>query len=144
MPLGQYDPDKLVNIGTNRFTFKPELGISKTFGHLLLELETGAAFYTVNHDFYQGKTQSQSPIGSVQGHIIYSFKRGIWTALDGTYYWGGHTTLDGVEGNDLQKNSRLGFTLALPYFSCQVNHFSHNIFYVNLLHPRKFIATLVM
>ena len=39
---------------------------------------------------------------------------GIWVALDGTYYTGGRTTVDGVEGNDLQKNSRLGATVALP------------------------------
>jgi hypothetical protein len=114
MPFGQYDPDRLVNIGTNRFTFKPELGISRTVGHLYLEASGGAAFYTINHEFYQGKTRSQHPIGSVQGHVIYTFKRGIWTSLDGTYYWGGSTTVDGVEGNDLQKNTRLGFTFALP------------------------------
>jgi hypothetical protein len=114
LPLGQYDPDKLVNIGTNRFSFKPELGVSKTLGHLQLEISAGATFYTVNYEFYQGKTRSQNPIGSIQGHVNYNFKKGIWAALDGTYYWGGRTTLDGVEGNDLQKNTRLGFTLALP------------------------------
>jgi hypothetical protein len=114
MPMSQYDPDRLVNIGTNRFTIKPELGISKTFGPMFLDLNAGVAFYTVNNDFYQGKTRSQDPIGSVQGHIIYSFKKGIWAALDGTYYWGGSTTVDGVQGNDLQKNSRFGFTCALP------------------------------
>ena len=114
MPASQYDNDRLVNIGTNRFTFKPEIGISKTVGPLFLELSGGAAFYTVNNDFYNGKTRSQNPIGSIQGHVIYSFKRGIWTSLDGTYYWGGKTTLEGVEGNDLQKNSRFGFTFALP------------------------------
>jgi hypothetical protein len=114
LPMGQYDPERLVNIGTNRFTFKPELGISKTAGRMQLELTAGAAFYTVNHDFYQGKTRSQKPIGSIQGHINYNFPKGIWAALDGTYYWGGKTILDGVEGNDLQKNTRLGITLALP------------------------------
>jgi hypothetical protein len=114
MPFGQYDPDRLVNIGTNRITFKPELGISKTVSHLYLEASGGAAFYSINHEFYQGKTRSQHPIGSVQGHVIYTFKRGIWASLDGTYYWGGSTTVDGVEGNDLQKNTRLGFTFALP------------------------------
>ncbi len=114
IPIGQYDPDKLVNIGTNRFAFKPELGISKRYGSLSLELSAGAKFYTVNHDFYQGKTRSQAPIGSIQVHVSYSFRSGIWAALDGTYYWGGRTTLEGVEGNDLQKNSRLGFTFALP------------------------------
>jgi hypothetical protein len=35
-------------------------------------------------------------------------------AIDGTYYWGGKTTVDEVEGNDLQQNTRLGTTLALP------------------------------
>ena len=114
LPLGQYDPERLVNIGTNRFAFKPELGISKTFGKLLLELSGGVSFYTVNHQFYNGKTRSQNPIGSVQGHAIYNFKGGIWAALDGTYYWGGRTTTDGVEGNDLQKNTRFGLTFALP------------------------------
>ena len=114
VPTGQYDPEKLVNIGTHRFAFKPELGISKTFGQLMLELTGGAAFYTTNHDFYGGKTRSQAPIGSVQGHINYNFAHGIWAAADGTYYWGGHTTLDGVEGDDLQKNTRLGLTFALP------------------------------
>ena len=114
MPLSQYDPDRIVNIGTNRFTFKPELGISKTLSHFQLELTAGASFYTVNNEFYQGKTRSQAYIGSLQGHVGYNFKRGIWAAIDGTYYWGGSTTVDGVEGNDLQKNTRLGCTLALP------------------------------
>jgi hypothetical protein len=114
VPLGQYDAAKLVNIGTNRFSFKPELGISKKFGPVFLELAAGVTFYTVNYDFFNGKTRSQAPIGSIQGHVGYGFKRGIWAALDGTYYWGGKTTLEGVEGNDLQKNSRLGFTFAVP------------------------------
>ena len=114
LPVGQYDPDRLVNIGTNRFSFKPELGLSKTMGHIQLELTAGATFYTVNNDFFQGKTMSQDFIGSLQGHVNYTFKRGIWAAVDGTYYWGGSTTIDGVEGNNLQKNTRLGCTLALP------------------------------
>ena len=114
LPVGQYDPDRLVNIGTNRFSIKPELGISKTFGPLYLDLAAGVAFYTVNNEFYQGKTRSQEPIGSIQGHVIYSFTRSMWASVDGTYYWGGRTTVDGVEGNDLQKNSRLGITFALP------------------------------
>ncbi len=114
LPLSQYDPERLVNIGTNRFTFKPELGVSKAFGSLTLELTGGAAIYTINHEFYQDKTRTQAPIGSVQGHVHYNFRGGIWAALDGTYYWGGRTTIDGVEGNDLQENSRFGFTFALP------------------------------
>jgi hypothetical protein len=113
-PLGQYDADKLVNIGTNRWFFKPELGISKALGPLTLELTTGVTFYIDNHDFLGGKTRAQAPIYSVQGHVSYSVGSGIWVAVDGTYYTGGRTTVDGVEGDDLQKNSRLGVTVALP------------------------------
>jgi Putative MetA-pathway of phenol degradation len=113
-PLGQYNATKLVNIGTNRWSFKPELGISKAWGPLTLELATGVTLYTDNHDFFGGKTRAQAPIYSVQGHVSYSLGAGIWAALDGTYYTGGRTTVDGVEGNDLQKNARLGMTVALP------------------------------
>ena len=113
-PLGQYDPDKLVNIGTNRWFFKPEVGISKALGPLTLELTTGVTLYTDNHDFFGGKTRAQAPIYSVQGHVSYTLGAGIWVAVDGTYYTGGRTTVDGVEGNDLQKNTRLGVTVALP------------------------------
>jgi hypothetical protein len=87
-PLGQYDSDKLLNIGTNRWSFKPELGISKTLGPLTLELSTGVRFYTDNNDFLDGKTLQLSPIYSVQGHLIYSFTPGIWLGLDGLYYTG--------------------------------------------------------
>jgi hypothetical protein len=114
VPLGQYDPDKLVNIGTNRWSVKPELGLSKAWGPLTLELTSGVTLYTDNHDFFGGKTRAQAPIYSVQGHVSYTLGAGIWVALDGTYYTGGRTTVDGVEGNDLQQNSRLGVTVALP------------------------------
>jgi hypothetical protein len=115
LPVGQYDPDKLVNLGTNRFTFKPEIGISKTIKQLILELALAGQFYTVNNNYYNGQTMSQAPIGSVQGHVNYNFRGGIWAALDGTFYWGGRSTIDGVEGDNLQENSRLGLTMAVPF-----------------------------
>ena len=114
LPMSQYDPDRLVNIGTNRFAFKPELGISRKYGRLILELAGGISFYTVNHNFYQNQTRSQKRISYIQGHMVYTFKKGIWVAVGGTYYWGGRTTVNGVEGNDLQENTRLGLTFALP------------------------------
>jgi hypothetical protein len=113
-PLGKYDDDRLLNIGTHRWTIKPELGISKTLGPLTLELAAGVSFYTDNHEFFGDQTRAQNPIYSVQGHAIYSLRSGIWVAVDGTYYTGGRTTVDGVEGNNLQHNSRVGLTVALP------------------------------
>jgi hypothetical protein len=114
VPGGQYDADKLLNLGTNRWSIKPEIGISKSLGPVILELAGGVRFYTDNDNFFGSQVREQAPIYSFQGHLIYSFGYGIWGAVDGTYYTGGRTTVDGVEGNDLQQNSRVGVTLALP------------------------------
>jgi Putative MetA-pathway of phenol degradation len=113
-PLGQYDSDKLVNIGTNRWSFKPEVGISKALGRWTIETAAGGTFFTKNDDFFGGQTREQDPIYSVQGHLIYNFPRGIWAALNATYYTGGRTRINGVEGDDLQSNWRVGATLAFP------------------------------
>lgn len=114
MPLGQYDPDKLLNIGSNRWSIKPEIGISKAVGRFTFELIGGVAFYTRNDDYFGGREREQDPIHSVQAHAIYAFRSGAWIALDLTGYRGGRTTLDGVRGDDMQRNSRIGLTYALP------------------------------
>lgn len=113
-PLGQYDPSKLGNIGTNRWMFKPEIGLSHATGRWILEASTAVNFYSTNDNFFGGSIRKQAPILSVQGHAIYSFQSGVWAALDLTYYNGGRTTVDGVVRNDLQTNWRVGATLALP------------------------------
>ena len=113
-PLGVYDNDKLINIGTNRWSFKPEFGISQAVGRWIFEAAAAAVFYTDNDEFDNGKTRQQDPIYSMQGHVIYSFPKNIWAAVSATYYTGGRTTIDGVTKNDLQENWRTGFTLALP------------------------------
>jgi hypothetical protein len=113
-PLGQYDSSKLVNLGSNRWYIKPDIGISKTWGQLTLELSAGVTFYTINNDYYGGKTIEQDPVYSTQAHVTYDFGKGVWCALTGMYDYGGRTTVSGVRGDDLQGNSRVGATLALP------------------------------
>jgi len=113
-PLGVYEPDKLLNIGTNRWSFKPEFGISKAIGRWTLDAAAAAVLYTDNDEFDNGKTRQQDPIYSLQGHVIYSFKNHIWAAVSATYYTGGRTTIDGATRDDLQQNWRTGFTVAFP------------------------------
>lgn len=113
-PLGQYDGDKLVNLGNNRWFVKPDIGISKAWGGLSLELSTGVYFYSRNDDFFGGKTLDQDPLFTAQAHVTYSLGRGIWAALSFNHDYGGRTTVNGVHGDDLQQNSRVGLTLALP------------------------------
>ena len=114
VPLGQYDPDLLVNIGANRWAFRPEIGISRSLRSWLLEMDVASWFFLQNSNFFHGQVREQAPIGAVQAHVSYTFRPGLWLALDGTYYTGGRTHVNGVRGNDLQQNSRLGTTLALP------------------------------
>ena len=113
-PVGHYDSNKLLNIGTNRWSVKPEVGISKALGPVTLELAGAATFYTDNDDYFGGQKREQDPLYSLQGHFIYSFRRGVWGALDGTYFRGGRTKTDGIRRDDSQENTRIGATLALP------------------------------
>jgi hypothetical protein len=112
-PVGQYDPDRLVNLGNNRWFIRPDLGISKAWGPFAAELSTGAYFFTDNDDYFGGKTLEQDPLYSTQLHLTYNITPGIWAALSGTYDQGGRTEVDGVWNDDEQDNSRVGLTLAM-------------------------------
>jgi len=114
VPAGQYDETKLVNLGSNRWFFKPEIGASKSLGQWIVEVKGAVTLFTDNTDFFNGNKREQDPLYSVQAHAIYNFGPGIWGSLDATYFTGGRTTLDGVLNDDLQGNWRLGATLALP------------------------------
>lgn len=113
-PLGQYDSDKLVNHGQNRWFIKPDIGISKAWGPLAMELSAGVTFFTDNDDYFGGRTFEQDPLYSYQAHLTYNLGKGVWAALSGTYDYGGRTKTDGVRADDSSSNSRLGVTLALP------------------------------
>lgn len=119
VPLGQYDPNLLVNIGGNRWAVRPEIGISRSLRSWVLELDLGGWFFLPNSDFFHGQVREQAPIGSVQSHVSYTFRPGLWLALDGTYYTGGRTHVNGIRSKDLQQNSRMGATLALPLTRAQ-------------------------
>lgn len=114
VPLGQYDAGKLLNIGTNRWSFKPEVGISKAIGPWSLEGQGSVTLFTDNPNFFNSGRRSVSPLYSGQMHAIYNFRSGVWTSLDATYFTGGRTTLNGIVHHDLQENWRVGATLAIP------------------------------
>lgn len=113
-PLGVYQSEKLINIGTNRWSFEPEFGISRAIGRWTVEGAAAVALYTDNDEFDTDKTRQQDPIYSAQFHLAYTFPNKVWASVGTTYYTGGRTTIDGIEKNDLQQNWRTGFTLALP------------------------------
>jgi hypothetical protein len=111
-PLGQYDSAKLINLGTNRWSFKPEVGISRTYGQWVLEGMAGVWIFTDNTDFVGGRTRTQDPIVAFQFHLTHKFQRNMWLAGDANYYTGGRTTIGGKQNLDLQRNSRIGATFS--------------------------------
>ena len=133
-PTGQYDPTKLVNWGANRWSLKPELGYSQRFAKIVLDGYAGAWFFTTNSDFwsrnsyYPGtRSQTQSPIGAFESHLSYDIKPRFWASLDGNYWFGGKTSINGVE-NPLSRlsNSRLGGTFSMPISRHQSLKFSYS------------------
>jgi len=113
-PWGQYDDTRIVNIGTNRWTIKPEIGVSKARGPWTFELQAAASFFGDNQDFLGSRERSQDPIYSLQGHVIYGFRSGKWISLDVTGFAGGRSRVDDILGNDLQQNWRAGLIFAMP------------------------------
>jgi hypothetical protein len=113
-PTGQYDPRRLINLGSNRWAFKPEVGLSKPAGRWTFEVVGGVWFFTKNSSFFGGAQREQKPLTSVGGHVIYTIRRRMWASVNATFYTGGRTVLNGVVNDDLQRNSRAGATFSFP------------------------------
>ena len=115
VPTGEYEADRLINIGTNRWAARLQLGYIRPLSReWLLEISAGAWFFEDNDEFL-GVTREQDPITALNFHLVRRFSPGFWGSVDLNYYLGGHTTVDGERKADLQRNSRLGFSIAYPF-----------------------------
>jgi hypothetical protein len=134
VPTGQYDSRLLINVGTSRWAFKPELGYSDRHGNWLVDVYGGVWFFTktaefFSHNSFVSGTQSktQEPIEIMEAHLSYDFKPRLWVSLDGNFWYGGRISLNGVENRGtLQRNSRIGATAAVPITKHQSLKFSYD------------------
>ena len=121
-PTGQYDPTKLINLGTNRWAFKPELGYSRRLGHWVFDAYAAVWLYTRNHEFFSRnayvpgtQAQTQDPVAVLETHVGYDVRPRLWVSLDGNFWQGGRTSLNGVENPATQqRSSRVGMTASFP------------------------------
>jgi hypothetical protein len=113
-PSGQYLPSRLINVGANRWSFKPEIGVSHPFNKWFVEGAAGIWFFTDNPDYYGHRNRSQDPLPVFQWHVGYNWRPGLWLAADATYFVGGETRVNGLPDHDLQRNVRYGLTLSFP------------------------------
>jgi hypothetical protein len=119
-PSGQHYPEKLINLGANRWGFKPEVGVAAPMGRWDVDAYLGVWLFTENPDFYPGGlTRSQDPVVALQGHVSYTFKPRLWAAVDATWYRGGASTVEGGTPSSAMNNARLGATVSLPIGTAQ-------------------------
>lgn len=104
LPTGDYEEDKLLNLGQNRFVFRPQLGFVHNHGKWTTELTGEIAFYNDNDEFFNGNTLEQKPIYILIGHVMYSFKPGQWLGVSFGSEYGGEITLNGVDKDDDKRN----------------------------------------
>jgi hypothetical protein len=114
-PTGEYDENRLINIGTNRWAGRFRLGFIYPFrSRWMLELGAGTWFFQDNDEFL-GETRQQDPITAIDISLVHRFNAGFWVSADMNYYFGGRTTISGIASADFQRNSRAGLTISYPF-----------------------------
>jgi hypothetical protein len=110
-PSGQYNGNKILNLGSNRWLFRPEIALSHPFGpeqKWQLDTYANCEFYTDDASYRGTKVLSEQPLPGFEGHLSYSFNDKLWAALDTRYSVRGDTSINGVDQNDSQENFIIG------------------------------------
>ena len=114
-PFGQYDSHRLVNLGFNRWAFKPEIGVWHPAAAWTFDGSAGVWLVTANDAYFPGTARrTQDAMLTVQGHVSRDFENGMWIALDAAWFGGGETRVDGTSAENRRDSVRLGATLSLP------------------------------
>lgn len=111
-PVGAYDRDKLLNVSTNRWEFKPEFTAAYRHNKWLGEVYGNVQFFSDNTEFLGSRTLSQNPLYGLDAHLSYDFRPGLWASFDLYQRWGGKISVDDVTRNKDQNFTTLGFTLS--------------------------------
>ena len=114
LPTGRYLKDRLLNLGNNRFTFRPEIGMVHTRGPWSLELDLATYFFTDNDSFYKGNTLEKDPLFAGQAHLVYTFRPGLWVSTGTAFGSGGGTRINGLGSGDSNNNLLYGAAIGFP------------------------------
>ena len=118
-PTGQYYPDRLINLGTNRWTFKPQWGYAWNFEKWIWETYASAWIYTKNKDFWGGNELRLNPLFALKLHGIRKLKKGNWFALNVGYGIGARGYI-----NDERRDNRISTIRLLAVYAIKLgkNH----------------------
>jgi hypothetical protein len=110
-PTGKYDPARLLNLGSNRWSFKPQIAVAHPFGpeqRWEVDGYVNAYFFTDNTTYRGREVLRQEPLLGFEGHISYNFTSELWSSLDASYSFRGTTVIDNVDQHDAQRNLTVG------------------------------------
>lgn len=110
-PTGSYNANRILNLGSERWSFKPEVALSYPFGSEQkweVEAYGNIYFYTDNTSYHGREVLRQQALPGVEGHVSYSFTDRLWTSLDTRYSFRGSTGVNEVDQNNPQRNFVLG------------------------------------
>jgi hypothetical protein len=114
-PTGQYDENRLLNVGAHRWATRVELGYMIPLRpRWLLEIDAGGWVFGDDEDFVAGKRE-QEPILEIQAHLVRRFRPGFWASLDANYFRGGRQTIGGHRLGGVDDNSRAGAMVVVPF-----------------------------
>lgn len=113
LPTGEYLDDKLINLGNNRYTFRPQIGVFHRRGRWTAEATGEVAVFTENDDFFNGNKLEKDPTYIIYGNLIYTFRPGLWLGASFGYDYGGANSVNGVDKNDTRQN--IGWALNFAY-----------------------------
>ena len=102
LPTGKYDDKKLLNIGGNRTVIRPQLGVMHSRGKWTYETTIAAWCYTKNDDFWDGNELEQDPFYTIQTHLIYTYKPGVWASASIGYGEGWTIPASGWDSSSAQ------------------------------------------
>jgi hypothetical protein len=116
LPMGQYNRDWLINLGSNRYAIRPQIGVLHQRRNWQFEVTGSVFLFQDNDEFLGNAVLAQDPLWFIQGHVIHAFKKGWWVSLSGGYAYGGGAHINGVaKDNDARANYwavSLGLTLS--------------------------------
>ncbi|MDC1287162.1 transporter [Gammaproteobacteria bacterium] len=119
-PLGEYDEDKSINLGQNRWMSRVGTPIVWQLGDWIpgrraaLELLPSIWFFGDNDDFVGGDL-STDPKFQLEGHLTRDFHQNFWGSFDFNWMKGAESSVNGIEGDEIDVVG-VGFT-----FGYQIN-----------------------
>lgn len=127
LPLGQYAGDRLLNLGQNRFVFRPQVGFVHNWGLWAYEFTASVFLYTDNNDFFNNQKRKQDPTFAAQTHLIKRFKNRMWTSVSAGYGLGGQSIVDSQPNNDERGDFLYSWAFGFPITKKQ----SAKVFYLH-------------